>query len=77
MDLVLSEVLRNWRDTLFKLEIFADYLECLVSKAVVDVRKAISVDSDSLMLYVEFSVPLNDADSYLAWVGSVATFAVN
>ena len=48
-----------------------------MSRAVVGARKAISVGSDSLMLCVEFLVPLNDADSYLAWVGSVATFAVN
>lgn len=53
------------------------YLECLGSGAVVDVPKAVSVDSDSSMLCVGFSVPSNGADSYLAWVGSAATFAVN
>lgn len=45
--------------------------------AAVDVPKAISADSDSSMLCEGFWVPSNDADSYLAWVGSVATFAVN
>lgn len=48
-----------------------------MSRAVVGVPKAISVDFDSLVLYAEFLVPSNDADSYLAWVGSVVTFAGN
>lgn len=45
--------------------------------AVADVPKAVSADSDSLMLCEGFWVPSNGADSYLAWVGSVATFAAN
>lgn len=46
-------------------------------RAVADVPKAASAGSDSLTLCEGFWVPSNGADSYLAWVGSVATFAVN